>query len=416
LRRDPVRERLAAREAELEVRTAEAGRARATVGRILDAAHNTVLVAMDPDFRVTHFNVGAEELLGYSQSEVLGRSVAAYLQPDEVDRHATRLDVEQDPERVVTAMVAAGGHHDWTVPTRTGEMRTLALTFTEIRDRDALIGYVCAGDDVTDRKRTEAALTDALRRELESVARLEEADRLKDEVVSTISHELRTPIASIRGYAELLADGDLGDLSSAQAEAVAKVIRNTARLSDLVGDLLHLDRVEAGAVASTQRSIDFAQVARDAWEDVKQAARGRELDLTLTANGPAHVRGDPGALERVVINLGTNAVKFTPDGGTVTASVEKVGHRAVLTVSDTGIGIDPVDQPHVVKRFFRSPEAFRHAVPGTGLGLSVVDAIVAEHEGSLDIASTPGRGTTVRVELPLDVSPPDRVSARARCR
>lgn len=411
LRRDPVMERLKEQEAELEVRTAEVGRATATVSRILDAARNTLLIATDPDFRITHFNVGAEKLLGYSESEVMGRSVAGYLDSDELTRHAAELGVGTEPAPVLAAMVEDGGHRDWTLRTRTGEHRVLSLSFTEIRDGDQLIGYLCAGEDVTGRMRTETALTDALRRELESVARLEEADRVKDEVVSTISHELRTPIASIRGYGELMAEGDLGELNRRQAEAVAKMLRNTARLSSLADDLLQLDRAQSGGLTLAPRPTDLAQITRDAWDSVQQLARGRDLVLVLRADRSVPVLGDPDALERVVLNLGGNAVKFTPDGGSVTVMVERSGDQAVLAVTDTGIGIAPGEQHQVLRRFFRAAQAYRHAIPGTGLGLSVVDAIVSDHHGSLDIDSSPGHGTTVTVRLPLQVSPPARPSA-----
>jgi PAS domain S-box-containing protein len=402
LKRGDVMVRLKEQQAELEVRTEEAGRANATVGRILDAASNTLLIATDRDFRVTHFSLGAKRLLGYSESDLLGESLLEYNDPDEVARHAAELGVPADLGSVASAILDRGRRLDWAVRTRSGEHRVLSLSLTEIRDGDRLIGYLCAGEDVTGRMRTEAALTEALRRELESVARLEEADRFKDEVVSTISHELRTPIASIQGYGELIADGDLGEVTALQADALTKVLRNTARLSTLVDDLLQLDRAQSGRLSLSQVPSDLTQVARDAWDSVRQLARGRELDLTLRATDePVPVLCDPDAVERVVLNLADNAIKFTPDGGSVAVSVEAFGGHAVLTVTDTGFGIAQEDQQQVLGRFFRSSEAYRHAIPGTGLGLTVVDAIVTAHGGSLHIDSATGAGTTVRMTLPL---------------
>jgi PAS domain S-box-containing protein len=403
LRRATVLERLKQREAELEVRTAEAGRATATVSRILDAARNTLLIATDPELRVTRFNTGAEELLGYAESAAVGRSILDALDPQELARHAAALGVPEDLTAVVTAMVDRRVHTDWALQTESGERRVFSLSFTEIRDGDELIGYLCAGEDVTARMRAEEALTEALQRELESVTRLKEADRVKDEVVSTISHELRTPIASIRGYGEILAEGDLGSLSPAQAEAMARLMRNTQRLSALVDNLLQLDLAESGTPTRNHVRTDLAQVVRDAWEDVRQLARGRDLELTLDATQPAPVLGDPHALERVVLNLGANAVKFTPKGGSVSAGVraDPSTGQALLTVTDTGMGIAPEEQPHLVKRFFRSTQAYRRAIPGTGLGLAVVDTIVTAHGGHLEITSTPGAGTTVSVAFPL---------------
>ena len=401
LRRDPMLERIDEQEMELRARAEQAASATATVSQIIDAATSTLLVATDSDFVVTHFNRGAQELLGYSASEVIGRSVEGAFDPEEVVRHADALGVAPELGSLVPALVRHGTPRDWTLTTRSGERRTMSLSFTQIRDDQRLVGYLCAGEDVSTRLRTEAAQAEALRRELESVARLEEADRMKDEVVSTISHELRTPIAAIRGYGEILSDGDLGELAPEQADAVAKMLRNTARLSSLVDDLLHLDRVRSADVSLRREPTDMVAVVEEARDGLSQLTRGRELNLEVRVpDDPVVVVGDALALERVVLNLGGNAIKFTPDDGSVTLTVAETAGACVLTVADTGIGISEEDQPRIRGRFYRSSEAYRLAVPGSGLGLSVVDAIVAAHGGTIDIASAPGQGTTVTVVLP----------------
>jgi len=389
-------------EAELRVRAEQAASATATVSQIIDAATSTLLVATDPAFMVTHFNRGAQQLLGYTAEEALGKPSAWFHDPEEAVRHSEALGVSPELSTLVPALVRHGEPMDWTLTTRSGEPRVMSLSFTEIRNDDRVVGYLCAGEDVSDRLRTEAAQAEALRRELESVARLEEADRMKDEVVSTISHELRTPIASITGYSELLADGDLGELAPEQADAVAKVLRNTARLSYLVDDLLHLDRVRSAEVSLRREPTDMVALVAEAHDSLNQLARGRDLTLKLhVPNSPQLVFGDSLMLERVVFNLGGNAIKFTPDGGSVTLTVSAGPEGCVLTVADTGIGISEEDQPRIRGRFYRSAEAYRLAVPGSGLGLSVVDAIVAAHDGTIDITSALGQGTTVTVVLPV---------------
>ncbi len=408
LRRDPMLERLDEQEAELRVRTEEAASATATVSRIIDAASNTLIVATDPGFVITHFNRGAEELLGRPARTAIGRPVTGFYEQEELARHAEELGVRPLLEEVVPALVRRGTPSDWTLMTGSGERRTMSLSFTEIRDDGRLIGYLCAGEDVSARARTESALTEALRRESESVARLEEADRVKDEVVSTISHELRTPISSIQGYSEMLTAGDFGDLDPEQEAALGKVLRNTARLSSLVDDLLHLDRAQSGQLELRRVPTDMVAITREAWESLQQVSRERALTLELVVpDEPVSVLGDPRALERVVLNLGSNAIKFTPDDGRVTASVARTEAGCVLIIADTGVGIAEADQPRVLGRFYRSSDARRLAVPGSGLGLSVVDAIVAGHGGTIDIDSEPGRGTTVTVVLPLAEEGPD---------
>ena len=139
-----------------------------------------------------------------------------------------------------------------------------------------------------------------------------------------------------------------------------------------------------------------------------EAARGRDLTVDVhVPDHPVRVLGDPLALERVILNLGGNAIKFTPDGGSVDLTLASTPASCVLEVADTGIGISEEDQPRVRGRFYRSSEAYRRAIPGTGLGLSVVDAIVAAHDGTIDITSAPGLGTTVTVVLPLCAGDPN---------
>jgi PAS domain S-box-containing protein len=389
-------------EVELEARAQQAASATATVSQILDAATDTVLVATSLDFVVTHFNRGAQQMLGYEAEEVVGRSTIGFRAPEEVRRHAEALVVPAELASLVPALVRHGAPRDWTLVTRSGERRTMSLSFTEIRDDHRLLGYLCAGEDVSIRLRTEAAQAAALHRELESVARLEDADRMKDEVVSTISHELRTPIASICGYSELLIDGDLGELAPAQADAVAKVLRNAARLSALVDNLVYLDRDRSTDEISLRLDPnDLAALVVKARESLDHVAGDRDLTLRVEVpDGPVPVLCDPSAMSRVVSNLAGNAIKFTPDGGSVTMTVGATPAGAVLTVTDTGIGMSEEDRARARDRFHRSSEAYRLAVPGTGLGLTVVDDIVAAHGGTMEILSTHGQGTTVTVVLP----------------
>lgn len=402
VRRNGVEQQLRERESELAARTAEAGRASATVDRILDAATNTMLVATDPDFRVTHFSVGAQTLLGYSEAEVLGRSAIDFVGSSELMQNAQQRHQVDYLREILPALAREGARRDWAVPTKAGEDKVISLSFTEILDDGTLTGYLCAGEDVTGRLRAEQALSEALRREHEAVDRLKDADRVKDEVVSTISHELRTPLASIRGYSEVLVDGDLGALNAEQTEALSKVLRNTGRLSSLVDDLLHLDRSKSGRQGPVQVATDLVQIVHDAHEGLTQLARGRDLELELqTPDYSVLVFGDPAALERVVLNLGDNALKFTPDGGSVTVSVDCQETQGIIRVTDTGIGIASHEQEQVFERFFRSSQAYHHAIPGTGLGLAVVHEIVTQHQGTLTVSSTPGTGTTVTVMLPV---------------
>ncbi|WP_110180730.1 sensor histidine kinase [Nocardioides solisilvae] len=381
------------------------GRATATVERILDAAVNTLLVAMDPDLRVTHFNVGAEQLLGWTAEEMRGRTTALLVDQDEALRHAMALGTGSTDLTVLThAQIAHGGRREWELVGKDGQRHIVSLSISEIEAGGRVVGYLAAGEDVTSRVRSERAMLQAMSREHTAALALQEAEGVKHELVSTVSHELRTPITSITGYTELLEEGVFGELNEKQANALRRVIRNTERLESLVEDLLVLERAESGLLQLDLTHIDLRAVVHDVEDMLAEMVRGRDLDLRFElGHGPIHVKGDHSALERVVLNLVSNAVKFTPAGGRITVEAYARDGSAGLLVSDTGVGISAEDQERLFERFFRTHESYKKAVPGTGLGLSIVQAIVQGHDGKVTVMSAPGRGTTFAVSIPLDV-------------
>ncbi|WP_181312969.1 sensor histidine kinase [Nocardioides campestrisoli] len=380
------------------------GRATATVERILDAAVNTLLVAMDTDLRITHFNVGAEQLLGYTADEMRGRTTAVVIDYDEGLRHAMSLGTGSPALDVLTlAQVAHGGRREWELVGKDGQRHIVSLSVSEIVAGGRVVGYLAAGEDVTSRVRSERAMLQAMSREHTAALALQEAEGVKHELVSTVSHELRTPITSITGYTELLEEGVFGDLNERQTDALRRVIRNTERLENLVEDLLVLERAESGLLQLDRTPIDLRDVVGDVQDMLTEMVRGRDLELRLELeHGPIQILGDHSALERVVLNLVSNAVKFTPAGGRITVEAHAREGSAGLLVSDTGVGISAEDQERLFERFFRTHESYKKAVPGTGLGLSIVQAIVAGHDGKVTVMSAPGRGTTFAVSIPLD--------------
>jgi signal transduction histidine kinase len=233
--------------------------------------------------------------------------------------------------------------------------------------------------------------------------RLRELDRLKDEFLSLVSHELRTPLTSIRGYLDLVLDGEAGALNHEQRRFLEAVERNSGRLLRLVGDLLFVAQADAGRLALDRRRVELTKVAADCVETAGPAADSRSVRLVLSAEPVPAIVGDRGRLAQVLDNLISNALKFTPEGGTVEVRTRADDEHAMLEVSDTGIGIPAEDQPRLFERFFRSSKADEQAIPGTGLGLAIVKAIVEAHAGRIEVESREGEGTTFRVRLPLTV-------------
>ena len=236
----------------------------------------------------------------------------------------------------------------------------------------------------------------------EAVARLQELDRVKSELLATVSHELRTPLTSIAGYIELLGDSDATGLGERQRDMLALVERNTRRLRGLVEDLLLLSSENSGSPAASYRvPLELGTTLEEMRDRLMTYTNGRTLDFVLDVDDdvPA-VLGDRNHLERVVENLVSNAVKFSPEGGSVEVRAWREGDEAVITVTDAGLGIAERDLPLVFDRFFRSALANHLQIQGTGLGLSVVQSLVRAHDGSVEIESQQDEGTVVTVRLP----------------
>jgi signal transduction histidine kinase len=248
----------------------------------------------------------------------------------------------------------------------------------------------------------------AARAEAESVQRLlaeqneqlRELDRLKDEFVSLVSHELRTPLTSIRGYVELLLE-EKGQLDDDQRRFLEIVNRNSERLLALVADLLFLAQIDAGKPAIEFGKVDLNRIAEECVEASSPVADSKAIDLSLQARRLPRIEGDPARLAQVLDNLVSNALKFTPSGGTVEVRLRPEDGQAVLEVDDTGLGVPEEEQERLFERFFRSSSAMESAIPGTGLGLTITKAIVERHGGTIEVESAPNAGTTVRVRLPL---------------
>jgi signal transduction histidine kinase len=233
------------------------------------------------------------------------------------------------------------------------------------------------------------------------VDQLTALDRQKTDFMATISHELRTPLTSINGYLELLQDGDYGALTPGQSDALDIVGRNAHRLRGLIEDLLVLNKIEATGLQSSTEDVDVDALLAGVADLLRPVADAAGVSLVVDPVDPdLSIRVDRGQLERSLINLGSNAVKFTPAGGQATIAASQVEDQVVITVTDTGIGIPQKDLPALFDRFFRASNATAAAIPGTGLGLAIVRAIVEGHGGELQVDSVEDQGTVMTVVLP----------------
>jgi two-component system OmpR family sensor kinase len=233
----------------------------------------------------------------------------------------------------------------------------------------------------------------------ETLSRLENSVGQMKQFTASISHELRTPLTTLRGEAEiaLLQARSVEDYR----RVLASQLEEFNKLSHMIDQLLILASAEAGEIQWTERSVDLAALVGSLVEQLEPVATAKKITLVTNAQPNVSVRGDTSWIERVILNLLDNAIKFTPDGGQVRVSVAAENGEAALRVEDTGIGIPPEALPHIFERFYRAEPSRSKQVEGVGLGLALVKWIVDRHRGRIQVESQPGAGSTFTVWLPL---------------
>ena len=227
------------------------------------------------------------------------------------------------------------------------------------------------------------------------------SDEQRREFVANVSHELRTPITNVRSYAETLVDAGDSLPPETAANFLGVILSESDRMTKIVQDLLALSRFDAGEVDFHMERFDACASMRSVYEAMRLDVRKRGLALELRLpEEPVWVMGDKARIEQVIINITTNAVRYTAAGGSVTMQAVRTEKEVLLSVQDTGIGIPKEDIPRIFERFYRVDKARSRAMGGTGLGLSIAFEIVSRHEGQIEIQSEVGVGTTMTVHLP----------------
>jgi PAS domain S-box-containing protein len=257
-------------------------------------------------------------------------------------------------------------------------------------------GHVWHVRDITERKRIEQELA----RQNEELRTL---DRMKDDFVALVTHELRTPVTSIMGYVDLLLEEEA--MPEAQLHCLGVVHRNAKRLLRLVGDLLFVAQLEAGKTLQLDGDdVDLAQVVADSLEAQRVRAERNGVRLVPDIVVVPPLPGDAGRLGQLLDNLVSNAIKYSPDGGEVRIGLRHQGDLVILEVADRGIGIPEAEQARLFERFFRASTATGRSIPGTGLGLTITRTIAEAHGGRITFESHEGVGTAFRVEFPLPLA------------
>lgn len=238
------------------------------------------------------------------------------------------------------------------------------------------------------------------------IGRLREQERLRQEFIANASHELKTPTMAIGSVVEALMAGAVDDPKLRQ-QFLASLEKMVDRQSSLIKDLLDISRLDTSAPTEYQDDVNVTQVISESVEQIRTQAEKKNVELVDQEGGngrPFHVKGNGLQLQRAIINILTNAVKFTPEGGKISISVVQAdGERSVaITVGDTGAGIPSEDIPHIFERFYRGDKSRAREAGGSGLGLAITREIIARHHGTIEVESIVGQGATFKVNLPIN--------------
>jgi PAS domain S-box-containing protein len=352
-------------------------------GELLEA-NPALLMMLDHDFQVMRATSWPDLLRAYDQAAARAR-------------FSPLLAGISEGKSVQVRAGTGGGKWLW-----------LQLTATSIPDSSGKPEHVLVMvEDVTLVREAQDKLGEALESQRSANATLEKLDRTKTEFLSIVSHEFRTALTGIQGFSELIRDGGL---EPDEVRAYGGYIFNDAdRVNRLIGDMLDLDRMESGRMSIRTADVDINEVLSDS---IARAGSSPSVEFKadLDPRLPIVV-GDRDRLVQVVSNLVNNAVKYSPDGGTVTLSSRSEGDFALISVTDTGVGIPPDEIGHVFERFRRVRSGAAQSIPGTGLGLTIVKQIVEMHGGKIWVESAVGHGSAFHFTLPLaaeNVSPLQR--------
>jgi PAS domain S-box-containing protein len=333
-------------------------------------------------------------MLGRTEDEMVGRSILDFTHP--ADRSVTEQALLTPEERQVAQTIEKRYLHS------SGRAVPVTITYSRIQSQAGLEPRLIAHIvDTTERRAAQLEMLNALEQEKQANARLRRAEQTRADLLATATHELYEPLAAIKDTLTTLPSTAEHALTAAHIADLRDIEQRIVQLLGIVDELSNIPRLPDDG-DWTPEPVDMAAVVQAAIDSIRPIAQSHELALQTDLNlEGAQVSGQAVNIERVLINLLDNAVKFTPPGGAVDAQARVRDDAVIIDVTDTGIGIRPEEQGRVFDQFYRAPEATERAIPGAGLGLAIAKAITDQHHGAIKVFSEPGVGSTFTLILPL---------------
>ena len=377
--------------AELDNQAEQLRQAEERLRILLDSVHDYAICMLDMNGDVVSWNHGAERVFGYQADTIIGRNIDVFYP-------AAERDASVPTEHLRIALEQGRFECDALCDRQGGSAFDALLLLMPMRTADGTPrGFALVVRDITERKRLE----DSLRSRADDLAA---ANRAKEEFLATLSHELRTPLNAMLGWTRLLRMGRLD--AAGRMRALETIERNAHVQEQLIADILDVSRIVTGRLRLNLRPIELAPVVDAAIDTLQPAAAAKGVELSCTLARTGKVLGDPDRLQQVVWNLLANSIKFTPAGGRVSVSLGRLGASAVISVTDTGEGIQASLLPYVFDRFTQGDASVTRMHGGLGLGLSIVRHLVELHGGQVSARSQGiGQGAAFSVTLPLRTMP-----------
>jgi PAS domain S-box-containing protein len=370
---------------------------------LLDFAPEAMILT-DRTGKISMVNAKTEALFGYPRQELIGRTIGVLFPPRLREKPRDSGFIGPIESRATLNRIAIDAPVEYCGLTKNGVEFPIELIQRQIETAGRQV-TMSLMQDISARKRLESEREKRFQQEQEARRQAEEANRIKDEFLVMVSHEMRAPLTAILGWTQLLRS-DAFDRKMAE-HALLTIERNVKSQTHLISDLLDASRIANGKMRLEKRHLELIPLIEAALDAVRAPVKAKNLRLRLALDpwvGP--FIGDPERIKQVIWNLLSNAVKFTDPGGLIEITLEKLENKALLIVSDTGLGIDPDFLPHIFDRFRQAEGPVERSQSGLGLGLSIVKFIVEAHGGAIYAYSAGlGRGSDFMITLPLAEEP-----------